>query len=56
MITLAILNGLFTLHGTGTIGHNGTWSMSMSQTSVNISALLERIGSVVIQGIDPLVL
>ena len=41
-------NGLFTLHGTGTggvtgngtdtIGNNGSWSLSMSRTSVNISA------------------
>ena len=42
-----IVYGLFTLHGNGTrtgaenvtstIGNNGFWSLSLSQTSVNIS-------------------
>ena len=30
-------NGLFTLRGNGTIGNNGSWFLSLSQTSVNIS-------------------
>ena len=44
----AYCNGLVTLHGTGngtgtgngirTIGNNGSWSLSLSQTSVNISS------------------